>query len=221
MGENSRQHGPDRQNDLTVVIQAGGESRRMGRSKALVPFLGEPLSTRGVRRFAPIAGELVVTTNEPDKVAPLVAASGVPGVRLVADAYEQRGALKGLFTALQAAQTPFVAVIAVDMAFASPDLVVAELEALRESDADVAIPHVNDGFEPFHAVYRRSSCLSAIKDAIDHGIQRASGWFTGDTKLLEFTQENIDRIVPAGDCFDNANTPTELERLEYRALAEK
>ena len=28
---------------LTVVIQAGGESRRMGRDKGLIPFLGKPL----------------------------------------------------------------------------------------------------------------------------------------------------------------------------------
>jgi molybdopterin-guanine dinucleotide biosynthesis protein A len=31
---------------LTIVIQAGGESRRMGQDKALVPFLGQPLILR-------------------------------------------------------------------------------------------------------------------------------------------------------------------------------
>ena len=51
--------------NLTIVIQAGGESRRMGRSKATVPFLGEPLLLRGVNRLLPLADEFIITTNEP------------------------------------------------------------------------------------------------------------------------------------------------------------
>jgi len=31
---------------FSIVIQAGGESRRMGHDKALVPFLGQPLIER-------------------------------------------------------------------------------------------------------------------------------------------------------------------------------
>ena len=40
---------------LTVAIQAGGESKRMGRSKATVPFCGRPLICRLVERVDPIA----------------------------------------------------------------------------------------------------------------------------------------------------------------------
>ena len=53
---------------LSVAIQAGGESRRMGRSKATVPFLGRPLLERIVTRVAPIAAEIVITTNEPENL---------------------------------------------------------------------------------------------------------------------------------------------------------
>ena len=48
---------------ITVVIQAGGESRRMGQSKALVPFAGRPLICRMVERLSPVADELIITTN--------------------------------------------------------------------------------------------------------------------------------------------------------------
>ncbi len=51
---------------LTVIIQAGGESRRMGQEKALVPFLGRPLISRVIDRLAPIADEMVITTNHPE-----------------------------------------------------------------------------------------------------------------------------------------------------------
>ena len=52
---------------LTVVIQAGGESRRMGQDKALLPFLGRPLIRACHRaRSRPLADEVLVTTNRPE-----------------------------------------------------------------------------------------------------------------------------------------------------------
>ena len=49
---------------LTLVIQAGGESKRMGQDKGLVPFLGRPLIQRVIARLAPIADEVIVTEFE-------------------------------------------------------------------------------------------------------------------------------------------------------------
>ena len=45
---------------LTVCIQAGGQSSRMGEDKALKPFLGRPLIQRVVERLSPVADELIV-----------------------------------------------------------------------------------------------------------------------------------------------------------------
>ena len=50
---------------LSVVIQAGGQSSRMGQDKALKLFLGHPLIQRVAERLRPIADELFVTTNRP------------------------------------------------------------------------------------------------------------------------------------------------------------
>ena len=50
---------------LTVAIQAGGTSRRMGQDKALSPFLGQPLIQHVVNRLSSLAAEIMVTTNQP------------------------------------------------------------------------------------------------------------------------------------------------------------
>ena len=84
---------------VTVVIQAGGESRRMGRSKATVPFAGRPLICRLVERLAPVSDDLVITTNEPDNLAFLHAEFPQYRIQLVCDAFDYRGALPGLYTA--------------------------------------------------------------------------------------------------------------------------
>lgn len=202
---------------VTVVIQAGGESRRMGQSKATVPFAGRPLICRLVERVGPVADELVITTNEPDKLEFLQSQYPQYDIRLVRDAFDLRGALPGLYTALLAARNPYVAVIACDMVFASASLVVAESLAMNESGADVVVPSNKHGFEPFHALYRRTGCLPAVQAALERGEKRAQAFFS-DVDVCEFSQDRVLEAEPMGGCFINANTPEELRSIEETFL---
>lgn len=204
---------------VTVVIQAGGESRRMGQSKALVQFAGRPLMCRMVNRLLPVADELVITTNEADKLAFLNDEHPGAGIKLVPDIHEYRGALPGIHTALETATHPFVAIVACDMLFASPRLIVAEAIALKESGADAVVPVNKHGFEPFHALYRKSGCLPAVRELLDAGDKRAQSFFDR-IDVREFTQAEVLDAEPMGGCFINANTPDELRAWEEAFLEE-
>src|SRR5687767_3587585 len=129
---------------LTICIQAGGQSSRMGEDKALKPFLGRPLIQRVIEQLSPIADELIVTTNRPDEYAFL-------NLRLISDLKPGRGALGGLYTAIASAAHPIVAVIACDMPFASSTLIGAASQLLLEEKTDVVIPKSEEGYEPLHA----------------------------------------------------------------------
>ena len=205
---------------ITVVIQAGGESRRMGQSKARVEFAGRPLICRLIERLAPVADELIITTNEAERLGFVREMYPDLSIALVKDAFEFRGALPGLYTALAHAHNPYVAVVACDMVFASAALVVAEALMMAETEADVVIPVNKHGFEPFHALYRRTKCLPAIRRAIDRGEKRAQSFFDDDLRIIEFSQERVLEAEPRGGCFINANTPEELQRLEETYLGE-
>lgn len=204
---------------LTVAIQAGGESRRMGRSKATVPFLGEPLLARIVRRVAPAADELLVTTNEPENLAFLDDMDLPCPLRLVSDSYSERGALRGLATAFEAAHNPFVAIVACDMVFASAELIVSEAARMHECGADIVIPCNKFGYEPFHAVYRKATCLPAAQAAVARGDVRARDFYD-DVKLEPFEGDDLRKAVPEGGCFINVNTPEELAHAE-RSIREE
>lgn len=206
---------------VTVVIQAGGESRRMGRSKATVPFAGRPLICRLVERLAPVADELIITTNEAPNLAFLHDMYPDLDIRLVPDAYNERGALPGMYTALSAAQNPYVAVVACDMVFASARLVVAEALAMHESGADVVAPHNKHGFEPLHAMYRKETCMPAVHRRADRGEKRVQSFFDDpELSVLPYTQDKVLEVEPRGGCFINANTPEELARIEDSYLGE-
>lgn len=196
---------------LTVVIQAGGESRRMGRDKALVPFLGRPLISRVIDRVRPIADELLITTNQPQTLE-------FTGLRLVADFHPGLGALGGLYTALQAASRGLVAVVACDMPFASPDLLAYERDLVISEGADVVLPANEQGMEPLHAVYRRDICLPAVKSALEQGQRRMIAWFES-VRVRVLSGDEIDRFDPERRAFMNINTPEELREAEILARA--
>lgn len=198
---------------LTVAIQAGGESRRMGQSKATVPFLGRPLIEHIVERVAPVADEIVITTNEAENLTFLDALDLHCDLRLVPDVYEERGALRGLYSALSAASNPCVAVVACDMVFASAPLIAHEAVAMQMRGADAVVPCNRFGFEPFHAVYRADACLPAISDAIAQRKVRARDFYEC-INLSRFGREDIEKAAPGGGCFANVNTPEELARME-------
>lgn len=204
--------------NLTVVIQAGGESRRMGRSKATVPFLGEPLLWRGINRLMPIADEFIITTNEPQNLGFLDDLVELGKVRLVTDVFEQRGALRGVCTAINAASKEYVALVACDMIFPSRNLILAELDALISSGADAAVPKTQFGYEPFHGVYRRNTCLPVIYEAVQAGEVKAGIWYD-KVEVVPFTPDMVAAAEPRGGCFVNVNTPEELAEVEQRIVS--
>ena len=195
---------------LTIAVQAGGESRRMGQSKARTPFLGRPLIEHMLAVAAPYADELIVTTNEPEELSYLKTA--YPALVLARDVRPERGALPGLLTALEASSNELTAVIACDMIALTPRLLPLEAYELQASGADAAVPLHEGGWEPFAGVWRTSTCAPAVEEALAHGSKRM-------TDLIErvachafdpsdFVQK--DRINP----FANVNTPEELAQAE-------
>ncbi len=205
---------------LTVAIQAGGESRRMGRSKATVPFGGRPLICRLVERVDPIAGEILITTNEPENLGFLSDMPQAPRIRLERDVCDFRGSLAGLYTALSKASNDFVAVCACDMMDVSAALFSAELERAVAGGHDVVVPVNDQGFEPFHAVYRRPTCLEAVVAALGRGDRslKKGMVLNPDLDVCYFPMREVFEVVPDGGCFANCNTPEELRRAEQRVF---
>ncbi len=198
---------------LTVVIQAGGESRRMGRDKALIPFLGAPLIERVLRRIRGLASEVIITTNDPQNFNYL-------GVSIAADRIPGRGALGGLYTALIAAHFPLVAVVACDMPFVNTDLLTYQRDLLLNRQWDAAIPKTEGGTEPFHAVYRKRTCLPAVEAVLQAGRWRVDAWF-GSVRIRFLTSREIARHDPRRRAFWNVNTPEDLLKAEQVASDEQ
>ena len=189
--------------NITLVIQAGGFSTRMGQEKALLPFGGLPLIEFIVNRGKMLTDDLIITTNQPDQYEFL-------NLPLHPDILPQRGTLIGMYTALSAAQRPLVAVLGCDMPFFSPLLLAFQAEWLERSNFDAVIPRSTEGLEPLHGVYRREPCLNAIQMVLEKGVHSLIGWLK-HLQIMELPEEQIHFFDPNSRAFINLNTPEDYQ----------
>lgn len=187
---------------LSLVIQAGGLSQRMKQDKGLVGFRGQSLVQRVTQTMSPIADEMLITTNNPEAYRFL-------GIPLAGDLVPGTGALGGLYTALASARHPSVGVVACDMPFANAELMKYQYNLLMALGVDLVIPRTATGLEPFHAVYRRQTCLPYVRSSLQDGKRRVDAWF-GEVKVRYINEKEIQRFDPAGIAFFNVNTPEDL-----------
>ncbi|HLF37750.1 MAG TPA: molybdenum cofactor guanylyltransferase, partial [Anaerolineales bacterium] len=184
---------------ITLAVQAGGRSSRMGRDKALLPLGGIPLIEHVLRRTAGLAEEVLITTNRPADLVYL-------GVRLVADREPGAGALPGLLTALEAAHGETVLLLACDLPFVCRPLLEHLLSLAHE--AQVVVPQWKDNLEPLHAVYS-NSCANAVRAAMQAGQPRVIDLLPRVTQRV-VAEAEIAQFDPDGSSFFNVNTPQDL-----------
>nr|MBA2528419.1 molybdenum cofactor guanylyltransferase [Euzebyales bacterium] len=134
----------DRLAPPTGLVLAGGASVRPGADKARLDFRGRPLLLHAVDVLGQLCDEVLVASGDGMRFDDL-------GVRQVADVASGAGPLAGLIAGLEAATTQLVAAVAVNLPFASAD--VLRLLAARWRGEPAVVPLVERRLQPLHAVW--------------------------------------------------------------------
>ncbi len=182
---------------LTGAILAGGQSRRMGRNKAFLPFGETTLIEAVAARLRDVCGtRLLLVTRLPEEYRGL-------GIPTVADALPSGQSLTGIYTALLHARAPTF-VCACDMPFLNPALIrhMASLAA----GVDIVIPHHDGEYEPLHAIYT-PGCLDAIRRCLERQGRNVDVLSEVRVRVVEAAEAR--RFDPDLRSFTNLNTPEE------------
>lgn len=155
---------------VAAVVLCGGESRRMGRSKAALRFGPETLLGRVVRLVSTVAPTVVVVAAA-DQELPALPDS----IRIVRDSTKGRGPLQGLadgFAAL-GPDAEFAYATAVDAPFLEPAWIA--FLAGRIDGHDLALPCCDGRRHPLSALYRVAPARVAIRRMLDQDDLRLGG----------------------------------------------
>jgi molybdopterin-guanine dinucleotide biosynthesis protein A len=188
----------------SLLVLAGGDSRRMGRPKAWLAVGGTTLLRYVAGRLAPAFSEVIVSFGEPEQLL-----EPVP-YRVVFDRKVSAGPLAGIESGLVAAKQDVVFAIACDMPYVTPE--VAQLAVVAARGCDAAIPRVDGRPEPVCGAYARSA-LPAITAALNEGRFRAAD-ITSDLEVTWL--ESLDAGL-----FRSLNTPADLERFNAEVSAQR
>lgn len=176
-----------------AVILAGGQSKRMGRCKALLAMQGETMLSRLTRQLSPFS-ELLLSANDP------VLARGLP-VRYVPDIYENDGPAAGLHAALSAASSDALFCVPCDMPNFDPALI-NMLLARFTPDADAVICRDGSGrLHPLCGIYSKRA-LPVLREHLEQGERR----MTVILEAMDCLIVDIGSILPDSTFF-NMNTP--------------
>lgn len=201
---------------LALMINAGGQSRRMGQPKALLPLPpnNQPLLQVIYQRLQQLSLQrTVVIANDPSFRAQVTLPADV---LWLPDAYPDTGPLGGIATGL-AAYDSWAICVACDMPLLNPALfayfctLAAETDPAGGEQWDAVVPVVDEYPEPLHALYHRR-CLPAIIDALTKGERRANA-FLPAVRVRYVKEAELRQFDPALHSFFNANTPDEWAQV--------
>jgi molybdopterin-guanine dinucleotide biosynthesis protein A len=154
----------------------------------------------------PVTSELVLVTGAPS------AATWIPGVRVIPDAWRTQGSLVGIHTALSYARGPIL-VVAWDMPFVTTEL----FELLQShTSAYATLPEGPSGVEPFCAIYT-PDCLPFIESGLAADDLKLSRMLDRLPSYERVPRAEVERIGDPAKLFFNVNTADDLAAAERLA----
>lgn len=183
--------------DVTGVILAGGEGRRMGgEDKGWVPLQGLPLIKRAIERLRPQVDRIIISANRN------IEAYEALGYPIFHDSTPYMGPLGGIAACLRNIDTEYALVVPTDAPLIPLDLVTI----LRQHQpANLILCEDKKRLQPLFGLYHRS-----LAESIEDFLKR------GERKLTLWCEQQSPVRVTIGDnnAFTNLNTPAELSEFE-------
>ena len=185
------------------IVLCGGHSLRMGQPKAWLSFGEEYLLQRVVRIVGDAVDRVIVVAAKDQSLPPLP-----ESVTRVQDETPDSGPLAGLSAGLNSIDAEYVFLSACDAPFLRSAFVRFMLESLKGSEADAAVPYVDD-YYPLSSAYRHT--VQPVVDArLEQGHLRMKDLFRilSHTKLKASAFAKVD---PDLESLRNINTPDDYK----------
>lgn len=195
---------------ISGIILAGGQSKRMGRTKALLEIGGASLLQRVASHVEAVCREVIIVTRDPSALADM-------DYRIVKDLAPSQGPLVGVTTGLFYARYPWSLITACDLPFLKREF----LDKLAGLTRDVArgpkaiVPQTPDGWQPLAAAYHKD-CLKPAQRLLALGERKLDNLRDHGVKWISVPADSFRDVDPELESFINVNTPDEFEKARTR-----
>jgi len=197
---------------VSVIVLAGGSSRRLGKNKALVELAGRPLVLHVLERVEGLSNDIIVVVSSREQKSVL---KGILSehVRLIVDEERGKCPLVGALTGFKAAENRYSLLLSCDTPFLSRAILLFLIDL--SVGVDAVVPRwPNEYVEPLQAVYKTKSAylasLRALRD--NRRDMRSMINFLGRVRYVSTLV--LEKIDPGLATFLNVNTEEDLKVAE-------
>ena len=185
--------------DVTGVILAGGQARRMGgQDKGLVMLDDKPMVEIIIDVLKPQTAKLLINANRNHD------SYSQYGLELVADELSGYcGPLAGMASALKTINTDYMVTAPCDSPFIPLDLVQRLADALDNKSTEISVAHDGERIQPVFCMLKKT-LLQSLTDYLAAGERKIDRWFKQhDFAIADFSDKP--------ETFDNINTQEDVD----------
>jgi molybdopterin-guanine dinucleotide biosynthesis protein A len=201
---------------MFAAILSGGENTRFPQTKGFIELGGKKIIENSLEVLRGIFGQVVISTNEPEKYFYL-------GAPLIGDIYPPQGPMTGIFSVLKATGAEDIFVISCDMPFINGELIKALIKEKKSGTGaphlDAIVPLWRGRPEPLFAIYS-AGCAGVLEKRILEG-RAGLQLFLSEINVLYMEEDYVRAIDPGGRSFVNINTPEDLDKAKALITEEK
>ena len=188
--------------DITAVILAGGQGRRMGgQDKGLIEFNGKTLVSILIDRLASQSIDIVINANRNQE---RYLSLGYPVIKDQLEDYQ--GPLAGFASAMSAVTTDYIVTLPCDSPLLVDDYIARFIASNEETDAPIIVADDGDRLQPVHALIK-VDLLPSLQQFLESGDRKIDRWYAQhDFRQADFSD--------CADMFRNINTPDDQQSLQ-------
>ncbi len=187
--------------DITGVILAGGQSRRMGFNKAQAEMHGESMLIRMIdklKEITPIIAVSCGTTSYPN----------IDWLQ-IPDEYPQCGPLGGIYSVMKVSNTSLHLVVSCDIPLVSTSLLEYIAASATQSNALITVPIDENGQPQMMCAVYHKDVLPILKQQLNNHVFKMKSLL--DLVSVEYIKITKEHPLYQENTFMNVNSPINLE----------
>ncbi len=195
--------------NVTTVILAGGESKRMGKDKAFLLWNGKTFLRHILEKVSQFSDEIIISANKSEHIYKEQIKDIKKPVKIIKDKNPYSGPLNGIVSCFDYISNNNVFIATCD----TPDINLEVIKYLFKNlkGFDAVIPVINNKFQPLNTFYKKEA-ISVGKNLYEKGNKSLFKWVE-NLNVKYISDKDLKKYDPYLSTFRSINTPEEYRNF--------
>ncbi len=194
---------------VDCIILAGGQSKRMGRDKAFLPFRNKTFLRNILETLDKYCGKFIIVVNKDFSLYQKEIQNLNSEIILIRDIEPFSGPLNGIVSAYPYVQSNTVFLATCDTPIINLNLIKNLYKEIK--DCEAVIPVIDGKYQPLNTFYTKNA-LKKAKELYKQGKKSLMSW-VDSLKIKRINKEYIQKFDPEIFTYKSINTPESYKKL--------